>query len=103
MSNLELMVKARTEKALTNVYRYDKGIMTVKQYLDAYAVGFSIKQVGKIDFNRTKFNRFTLNEQSEEYMKKVNEKKTVYCAHLDDAGLYLEIPKLVFDYYQTNR
>jgi len=91
--------QARLEKALNKQYRYTEGIMTVKEQVDRYALGFTTMEESSVEFNRRKYNNMLADEQAE-YQKKLDKKVTKYYATKRGEFL-ISLPKIVYEFYTT--
>lgn len=100
MSNLAPAREARLQKSLARLYRFDGEIMTLQEILRD-AASFEAKEVPKYDYNRIKFNRMDYREQAA-YEEKLKQKKISYRAKFSDES-FIEIPKMVYDFYTEKR
>ena len=95
--------KARLDKALNTTYRFDGHtdhpiFCTLKEYLDKHAVSFHTGSVRKYtwEYIKRKQEREKLSNAGIEALE--NERKATYQAYFTD-GSFLDIPKMVYEYY----
>lgn len=103
-SNINAALLAKQNKSLDIRMNYDEGgIMTRRDWLKMQMVkGGYVEESTKnrIQFNRTKFNRMSYNDDQEAYMKKCNEKVVCYNLHLPGERAFWEITKTEYDYFK---
>lgn len=95
--------KARAEKVLNVLMRYDEGVMSRRDWLEMqFNKGSSVRESTKnrIDFDRRKFNRMTSYAEQEVYEKKCSEKVICYKLDLIDESFYY-ITKAEFEYFNS--
>jgi len=86
-NNLEKMYDARLEKQLNKVYRFDNGIMSLKQFFER------VKPVCKKVYT----NEYSSKRICLEYKKLKNPKKT-YAIFYNESS-FIAVSKMVYDYY----
>ena len=93
--------EARLQKCLLQRLRLNNEVLTIKDAINSGKfVSAQSREVPKVKWNRSKFNNMSSWQEQQEYEKKLQEKKTVYELHMPD-GCFYEIPKMVYDYYNS--
>jgi hypothetical protein len=97
MADLTAANEGRLSKSLDKLYRFRPGVMSLREYIDKYAVGFKTADESKYMYNRTKYNRMN-NAEQREYEKKLEQRTTNYYAIIEGDGT-IQIPKIVYEHY----
>lgn len=94
-------VESRQNAALNKQYRFAHGVDTFRAMIDRGVFSYAeAVTVPRIYYNRIKFNRMDGRQQAE-YEKRLKETKTEYrLIYKADSELSVNVPKLVFDYFQ---
>jgi len=86
-NNLEKMYDARLEKQLNKLYRFDEGIMSLKQFFER--VNPVYKKIFIDEYSSKKIHY--------EYIKLKNPKKTYGIFY--NESMFIVVSKMVYDYY----
>lgn len=104
-NNINAALLAKQNKSLDIKMNFSEGgIMTRREWLKMQMIkGAEVKEDTKnrVQFNRTKYNRMTSDNEQEKYMKKCNEKVVCYELHLPGQSAFWEITKTEFDYFNN--
>lgn len=99
--SLTKAMESRQSAALDKQYRFAHGVDTFRAMIDRGVFSHAeAVTVPRIYYNRVKFNRMDGKQQAE-YERRLKETKTEYrLIYKADSGLSVNVPKLVFDYFQ---
>lgn len=103
MKSLESARIARQERMLAKLYRYNGEVVTLETLIIKKINLGHVFEVGinpAVQFNRVKFNRMTQKEQ-DAYEKRLDATVASYRLIDKSSGIFMELPKLVFDYFQA--
>lgn len=86
-------------KGNNKVYRFPEGTMTLKDWVDRYAVKLVTGKQPKLRYDRVKYNRMD-GRELEQYEKDTSEPTVPYYEAWSAKGTGQDIPKKIFDAYR---
>lgn len=104
MGNINAALKAKENKTLDTQVRYSEGVMSRRQWLKMQMIKGATVSEGtknKVQYNRTKFNRMTSNQEQEEYLQKCAERVICYELHLPGERAFWEITKTEYEHFKA--
>ena len=104
MTDLSKANKARANIVLDQKRQFSAGIFSFREMIDKRIFNHAeVVQVPQVRYNRRKFNRMDAKEQRDYETKLAKMKNEYRLYYAQDDGLFVSVPKIVFDYYQNRK